>query len=168
MSANPLHQARPAARTGRGAALGYLSGFGNEFATEALPGALPVGQNSPQRCPYGLYAEQLSGTAFTAPRAANRRTWTVPHPARRDAPAVPAHRRRRVVQRAFGDVPPTPNQLRWDPLPHPERADRLRRRPGDDGRQRRPGRAGGLRRPHVRRQPLDDRPRSSTTPTASC
>ena len=47
---------------------GLMSGWGNEFATEALPGALPVGQNSPQTCPYGLYAEQLSGTAFTAPR----------------------------------------------------------------------------------------------------
>ncbi|MFN7212301.1 MAG: homogentisate 1,2-dioxygenase, partial [Lysobacteraceae bacterium] len=44
--------------------LAYQSGFGNEFASEALPGALPVGRNSPQRCPYGLYAEQLSGTAF--------------------------------------------------------------------------------------------------------
>ena len=47
---------------------GYLSGFGNGFETEALPGALPVGRNSPQRCPYGLYAEQLSGSPFTAPR----------------------------------------------------------------------------------------------------
>ena len=55
--------------------LQYQSGFANEFATEALPGALPVGRNSPQRCPYGLYAEQLSGTAFTAPRADNRRSW---------------------------------------------------------------------------------------------
>jgi homogentisate 1,2-dioxygenase len=53
----------------------YQSGFGNEFATEALKGALPVGRNSPQRCPYGLYAEQLSGSAFTAPRADNRRAW---------------------------------------------------------------------------------------------
>lgn len=53
----------------------YLSGFGNHFATEALPGALPQGRNSPQRCPYGLYAEQFSGTAFTAPRGANRRSW---------------------------------------------------------------------------------------------
>src|SRR5260370_22630494 len=53
----------------------YQSGFGNEFATEALPGALPEGQNSPQKPPYGLYAEQLSGTAFTAPRHANRRSW---------------------------------------------------------------------------------------------
>src|SRR3546814_16563034 len=53
----------------------YLSGFGNEFASEALPGALPLEQNSPQRCPYGLYAEQISGTPFTAPRAENRRSW---------------------------------------------------------------------------------------------
>src|SRR5476649_1155624 len=56
-------------------ALTYHSGFGNEFATEAVPGALPVGQNAPQRVPFGLYAEQLSGTAFTAPRALNRRSW---------------------------------------------------------------------------------------------
>ena len=54
----------------------YMSGFGNQFETEALPGALPAGRNSPQKCAYGLYAEQLSGTAFTLPRAANRRTWT--------------------------------------------------------------------------------------------
>ena len=54
---------------------GYMSGFGNGFETEALPGALPVGRNSPQRCAYGLYAEQISGSAFTAPRAQNRRSW---------------------------------------------------------------------------------------------
>jgi homogentisate 1,2-dioxygenase len=54
---------------------GYQSGFGSELATEALPDALPVGQNSPQRCPYGLYAEQFSATAFTAPRYSNRRSW---------------------------------------------------------------------------------------------
>ena len=53
----------------------YLHGFGNHFQSEALPGALPVGQNSPQRCPYGLYAEQLSGSAFTAPGHTNRRAW---------------------------------------------------------------------------------------------
>ena len=56
-------------------ALRYHSGFGNHFATEALPGALPAGRNSPQRPAYGLYAEQFSGTAFTAPRHANRRSW---------------------------------------------------------------------------------------------
>jgi homogentisate 1,2-dioxygenase len=53
----------------------YMSGFGNEFATEAVPGALPAHRNSPQRVAYGLYAEQMSGTAFTAPRSHNRRSW---------------------------------------------------------------------------------------------
>src|ERR1700693_2461102 len=57
------------------ATLRYQSGFGNEFSSEALPGALPEGQNSPQRVPYDLYAEQLSGTAFTVPRGVNRRSW---------------------------------------------------------------------------------------------
>src|ERR1700722_4917849 len=66
------------------------SGFGNEFASEALPGALPLNQNSPQICPYGLYAEQLSGSAFTAPRAENRRTWTYPiNPSDRNRPYGP-------------------------------------------------------------------------------
>ncbi|WP_150121364.1 homogentisate 1,2-dioxygenase, partial [Sulfitobacter sp. HI0023] len=62
---------------GDGATLnrGYMSGFGNDFETEALPGALPQGMNSPQKCNYGLYGEQLSGTAFTAPSHANERTW---------------------------------------------------------------------------------------------
>src|SRR5665213_4456201 len=55
--------------------LAYQSGFGNEFATEAHPGALPIGQNSPQKHPLGLYTEQVSGSAFTAPRGLNRRTW---------------------------------------------------------------------------------------------
>ena len=53
----------------------YMSGFGNSFETEALPGALPVGRNSPQKVNYGLYAEQLSGSPFTAPQATNQRTW---------------------------------------------------------------------------------------------
>ncbi|MEJ0046589.1 MAG: homogentisate 1,2-dioxygenase [Rhodospirillales bacterium] len=57
------------------AALPYQSGFGNGFESEALPGALPIGRNSPQRCAYGLYAEQLSGSPFTAPRASNQRSW---------------------------------------------------------------------------------------------
>ena len=56
-------------------ALAYQSGFGNEFSSEALPGALPVGQNSPQKAPYGLYTELFSGTAFTMVRAEARRTW---------------------------------------------------------------------------------------------
>ena len=53
----------------------YLTGFGGHFETEAVPGALPKGRNSPQRPAFGLYAEQLSGTAFTAPRHENRRSW---------------------------------------------------------------------------------------------
>jgi homogentisate 1,2-dioxygenase len=56
----------------------YMSGFGNTFETEALSGALPVGRNSPQRINYGLYAEQLSGSPFTAPQATNQRTWPDP------------------------------------------------------------------------------------------
>src|SRR6266536_4864496 len=60
------------------AALSYLSGFGNELASEALPGVLPEGQNAPQVPPHGLYTEQLSGTPFTAPRAQNRRSWLYP------------------------------------------------------------------------------------------
>jgi homogentisate 1,2-dioxygenase len=96
----------------------YQSGFGNEFATEALPGALPVGRNSPQRAPYGLYAEQLSGTAFTAPRADNRRSWL--YRIRPSAMHRPFKRSSdgRIVG-AFDEVEATPNQLRWDPLPMP-------------------------------------------------
>lgn len=96
----------------------YQSGFGNEFATEALPGALPAGRNSPQRCPYGLYAEQFSGTAFTAPRHANRRSWLY-----RIRPSV-THQPFRALAHARFDEPAdtnpvSPNQLRWDPLPPP-------------------------------------------------
>ena len=63
-------------RSGQSALVeGYMSGFGNGFETEALPGALPIGRNSPQRCAYGLYAEQLSGSPFPAPRTTNERSW---------------------------------------------------------------------------------------------
>jgi homogentisate 1,2-dioxygenase len=97
---------------------GYQSGFGNEFATEALPGALPLGRNSPQRCPFGLYAEQFSGTAFTAPRHANRRSWLY-----RIRPAVTHRPFRHLPHPRFddppNDAPVSPNQLRWDPLPLP-------------------------------------------------
>ena len=104
----------------REAELSYQSGFGNYFASEALAGALPE-QNSPQRCPYGLYAEQLSGTAFTAPRSVNRRSWLY-----RIRPAVMHHPFRPTDQdRICGDfsqgVTP-PNQMRWDPMPIPETA----------------------------------------------
>ena len=62
-------------RSAVGVTPGYMSGFKNSFETEALPGALPIGRNSPQRCAYGLYAEQLSGSPFTAPRGSNERSW---------------------------------------------------------------------------------------------
>src|ERR1700730_4596307 len=99
--------------------LTYQTGFANEFATEALPGALPVGRNSPQRAPYGLYAEQLSGTAFTAPRHHNRRSWL--YRIRPAAMHLPFERieNGRLLSR-FDEVPTPPNQLRWDPLPMPD------------------------------------------------
>jgi homogentisate 1,2-dioxygenase len=101
-----------------GGKLRYASGFGNQFASEALRGALPVGRNSPQQPAYGLYAEQFSGTAFTAPRAANRRSWLY-----RIRPAAVhgefrALRAPRVTSR-FDEVLTSPNRLRWDPPPLP-------------------------------------------------
>ncbi len=97
----------------------YQSGFGNEFATEAVANALPKGQNSPQKHPLGLYTEQLSGTAFTAPRGANRRTWTYrirPSVTHKPFDEIP---HRLIRSGPFDEVPTTPNQLRWDPLPIP-------------------------------------------------
>ena len=123
-------------RTDRRAPLAYQSGFGNEFATEALPGALPVGQNSPQRVAYGLYAEQISGTAFTAPRAREPphaglyrirpAAMHEPFDARDNGRIVSALRRR------AGAAQPAA----LGPAADAGDADRLRRRPGHDGRQR--------------------------------
>ena len=98
----------------------YLSGFGNGFETEALPGALPVGRNSPQRCAYGLYAEQLSGSPFTAPRARNERSWlyrirpTVAHFNRLSPAPANLWRTAPCVE---VQVPPAP--MRWSPAPLP-------------------------------------------------
>ena len=97
----------------------YQTGFGNEFATEAVEGALPFGQNSPQRAPLGLYAEQFSGTAFTALRGHNKRTWTY-----RIRPSVLHKPLQQIDSKLFKSSPfeeivTTPNQLRWDPLPIP-------------------------------------------------
>ena len=99
-----------------------MSGFANEWTTEALPGALPVGRNSPQRVAYGLYAEQLSGTAFTAPRAANRRSWLYRiHPAALHGPfeALSMPHWQSHGTGAFNGQPTPPSQMRWDPLPEP-------------------------------------------------
>ena len=95
---------------------GYQSGFGNEFASEAFPGTLPEGRNSPQRVAHGLYAEQLSGTAFTAPRHQNRRSWLYRiRPAAMHGPFAPFAQP--AFHNDFGTGPVTPDQLRWDPLP---------------------------------------------------
>ncbi len=94
----------------------YLPGFGNHVSTEAIPGALPIGRNSPQRPPFGLYTEQLSGTAFTAPRPENRRSWL--YRMRPTAEHPPFERYIGAERFAPGttDAPLAPNRLRWDPI----------------------------------------------------
>jgi homogentisate 1,2-dioxygenase len=108
------------AETQVGTTPGYMPGFGNDFETEALPGALPRGQNSPQKCAYGLYAEQLSGTAFTAPRGQNERTWcyrirpSVKHTGRFEKIDMP-------LWQSAPNIDPdviSLGQYRWDPVPH--------------------------------------------------
>jgi homogentisate 1,2-dioxygenase len=105
------------------AALRYNSGFGNGFESEALPGALPIGRNSPQKCAYGLYAEQLSGSPFTAPRASNQRSWLY-----RIRPTVSHWGTFRQADAGLWltapcvevQIPPAP--MRWDPIPLPDQA----------------------------------------------
>ena len=99
--------------------LDYMPGFGNDFETEALPDALPQGQNSPQKCNYGLYAEQLSGSPFTAPRGTNERSWLY-----RIRPSVRHTRRFNTAEYALWRSAPAHHeaelplqQYRWDPLP---------------------------------------------------
>ncbi|XP_078742002.1 homogentisate 1,2-dioxygenase, partial [Lampetra fluviatilis] len=100
--------------------LKYQSGFGNEFASEdpRCPGALPVGQNNPQQCPYGLYAEQISGTAFTCPRATNQRSWLYRIlPSVRHSEFKPLDHQGHMT--SAWDMEPNPNQLRWRPFTIP-------------------------------------------------
>ena len=101
--------------------IGYQSGFGNTFSTEALKGALPVDQSSPQRPPKGLYPEVLSGAAFTAPRAENLSSWL--YRLRPSATHPPFERIDNGLLRSgpFAEVEPSPNRLRWDPLPMPSK-----------------------------------------------
>ena len=101
---------------------GYMPGFGNDFETEAFAGALPVGQNSPQRCPYGLYAEQLSGSPFTAPRGSNERSWLY-----RLRPSVRHAGRFGKAEYPWWKTAPAPREhdlpigpLRWSPVPIPD------------------------------------------------
>lgn len=115
-----MTQVNPALAVGQSGDVAYLSGFGNGFETEALPGALPVGRNSPQKCAYGLYAEQLSGSPFTAPRASNERSWLY-----RIRPTLQHWGTFRKVDIGLWrtapahevDVPIGP--MRWDPIPIP-------------------------------------------------
>ena len=99
----------------QGTDLRYMSGFGGHFETEAVEGALPKGRNSPQRPAFGLYAEQLSGSAFTAPRHENRRSWL--YRLRPTADHRPFVRYEGAKLFAPGTVkePLAPNRLRWDP-----------------------------------------------------
>ncbi len=99
----------------------YMTGFGNSFATEAQPGALPIGRNSPQRPPLGLYAEQLSGSAFTAPRHSNKRTWFY-----RIRPSVKHGRGFKLVDLGLVRTAPCRDesslpigQMRWHPIDIP-------------------------------------------------
>ncbi|OSZ66768.1 homogentisate 1,2-dioxygenase [Sphingomonas sp. IBVSS2] len=97
----------------------YFPGFGNHVSTEAVPGALPVGRNSPQRPAFGLYAEQLSGTAFTAPRHENRRSWLYRLRPTAEHPPFTRYRGARHFAPGTAGDPLPPNRLRWNPVEAP-------------------------------------------------
>ncbi len=94
----------------------YFSGFGGHFSSEALAGALPQNQNSPQKVDFGLYAEQLSGSAFTAPRTENKTSWLY-----RILPSL-KHSKFSLIEKGLlesaspSETPISPNQMRWDPI----------------------------------------------------
>jgi len=102
-----------------GVATGYMPGFGNHHATEAVLNALPVGRNSPQRPAFGLYTEQLSGSAFTAPRHENRRSWLYRMRPTAEHPAFVRFQGARLFAPGTSDAPLAPNRLRWDPTGTP-------------------------------------------------
>jgi len=97
----------------------YHPGFANHIATEAVARALPIGRNSPQQTPFGLYAEQLSGTAFTTPRSENRRSWLYRLRPTANHGAFMPYTGAQHLKSAPIDTPPSPNRMRWDPLPMP-------------------------------------------------
>ena len=101
------------------AGIEYQSGFGNEFATEAVAGALPQGQNSPQQVAFGLYAEQVSGSAFTAPRHDNLRSWQYRLRPSAEHTAYQPYPSGLIRTAPNREVPAPPDRLRWDPLPLP-------------------------------------------------
>ena len=104
----------------------YLRGFGNHVCSEAVPGALPARGNNPKRCPFGLYAEQLSGTAFTAPRKNNQRSWLYRmKPSVTHEPFHPIPFSNSKIIASFSDganhLVVTPNQMRWLPFEVPNK-----------------------------------------------
>jgi len=115
---------RPGTKVGKAVpdpVINYLSGFGNYHQSEAEKGALPEGQNSPQNSPYGLYAEQLSGSAFTSPRSENRRTWLYRiRPSVMHSTFVPI-KHNLLKGRPF-EALAEPNQMRWDAIARPNRS----------------------------------------------
>ena len=98
-----------------GDALRYLTGFGNHFESEAVAGALPKGRNSPQRPPFGLYAEQVSGSSFTSPRHENRRSWLYRMRPTADHPPFAPYEGAALFGAPPSNAPLAPNRLRWDP-----------------------------------------------------
>jgi homogentisate 1,2-dioxygenase len=99
----------------------YTPGFGNHVSTEAIAGALPLGRNSPQKAAFGLYAEQLSGTAFTAPRHENRRSWLYRLRPSAEHPPYEKYKGAKLFAPGTVDDPLPPNRLRWDPLEMPKK-----------------------------------------------
>ena len=118
----PAESRKPAAEIESAILPGYMSGFGNSFETEALPGALPIGRNSPQKANYGLYAEQLSGSPFTAPQATNQRSWLY----RINAGVRHTSRFERIDRGNICTAPERDDtempigQLRWSPMEMPK------------------------------------------------
>src|SRR6059058_2510874 len=96
-------------------ALQYMNGFGGHFESEAVPGALPKGRNSPQRPPFGLYAEQLSGSSFTAPRHESRRSWLYRMRPTADHQPFTPYGGAPLFTPDTVKEPLAPNRLRWNP-----------------------------------------------------
>ena len=168
---NASHSTRKANLHRGGLAPGYMSGFGNSFETEALPGALPVGRNSPQRVNYGLYAEQLSGSPFTAPQSTNQRSWLY-----RIRPTVKHSGRFRKIDKGLIRTAPggargkrhADRAVALEPDPDPGREAHIRYRAAhhdDGGRRRNARRHGGA---SAASSPRPCATNISSTPTARC
>ena len=107
----------------------YNHGFGNVFETEAIKGALPIARSNPQKCNFGLYAEQLSGTSFTMSRNKNLKSWLY-----KILPTVGHQKYEPLDDKEFSkfisdfdgdDVTSTPEQLRWKPYPFPKEDEKV-------------------------------------------